>query len=201
MKSEIKNNFLILNFIIGLLIVLIAGCGDESNVTTTNVYLKLNPDNPSYHPVESEGKNAFVPSLIKPYTERYEESGDISIIKCTDCHSIEGYSSTILNYDTTGGPEYPEKYELCYSCHKRSIILADMSFSWHALHIKIADASCYACHDSHGSMDYTHLIRFDTDLVTPDSSGSLLFVDKGDFRGACSLTCHGTEHNELVHKY
>ncbi len=177
--------------------MLSTGCGEDDTPTLADVTPLFNPDNPSYHPVEAEGKNGIVPSLVDPYSETSEGPWEISIIKCTDCHIAEGSPLLVKNYDTTGGPEYPAKYDLCYSCHRRSSILGDESFRWHSGHIWYADISCYACHDSHGSSEYTHLIRFDTKVVFPNSSGILTFIDKGNFRGECSLTCHGIEHNEL----
>jgi len=56
-------------------------------VDHTNKRMEFDINNPSYHPVIGEGKSSAVPSLIKPYTERRQKAGDVSIIKCTDCHN------------------------------------------------------------------------------------------------------------------
>lgn len=181
----------------------------------TNKRIEFDEANPSYHPVVAEGKSSNVPSLIRPYRERGRDAGDISIIKCTDCHN---------NSDRNGprGPhgsdypyilvkkysllddvdERPQDYDLCYSCHKRSSILGDVSFRYHSLHIRgdivkgVSGTSCYTCHDAHGSTEHTHLIRFNEEVVFRNPSTlELQFVDLGEFRGECSLMCHGVNHN------
>lgn len=185
-------------------------------VDQTNKRVDFDLNNPSYHPVVGEGRSGNVPSLIKPYREAYKEPGDISIIKCTDCHGnnnkrepkgphgsdyrfilVKKYS--ILDERS----ERPQDYELCYGCHKRSSILGDISFKYHSLHIKgrvatgLKGTSCYTCHDAHGSEEYTHLIRFNGDVVFRNTStDELKFVDKGQSQGECSLFCHSVNHTE-----
>lgn len=55
-------------------------------------------------------------------------------------------------------------------------------------------ASCSACHDAHGSADAPSLIRFDRDLVLPNSLGQMAFQSTGPRSGACDLSCHGYDH-------
>ena len=66
---------------------------------------------------------------------------------------------------------------------------------------------CNACHEPHGvsvtqgnSMNNSHLINFDTSIVSPNSSALLQFVDNGDKAGSCDLLCHGKEHNNLEYQ-
>jgi len=178
--------------------------------------------NPSFHPVESEGRNLSVLSLLKPYKEKSSNQGDISIIKCGDCHGSDDpkspagpHSSSyqyILreNFSTRDNEaESTFAYALCYKCHNRSSILGDESFKYHSMHIKgkkvgvlgNGGTSCHSCHTSHGSTEYRYLIRFNSSVVTPSSSGMLKFIEKGSgtFRGECFLTCHGVDHNPKVY--
>ena len=52
----------------------------------TNKKLEFSLNNPSFHPVEGEGKNSTVISLIRPYKEKKVSSADISILSCSSCH-------------------------------------------------------------------------------------------------------------------
>lgn len=178
--------------------------------------------NPSFHPLEGEGKNLAVVSLVKPYKEKKTAPGDISRITCGDCHGSDDPNSPsgphssnyqyILRENFSARDNETEStfaYSLCYKCHSRSSILADESFRFHSMHIKgkksslpgNGGTSCHTCHTSHGSTEYKYLIRFNTDIVTPSSGGMLKFKEKGagTFRGECFLTCHGVDHNPKVY--
>ncbi len=132
----------------------------------------LQPSNASFHPIEAEGKNKYVPSLISNY--------DISsIISCEDCHNNDDPNSKgvhgsiypfILekNYNILNGSIENEKaYEICYKCHNRISILNDESFPYHRKHIVESKISCYSCHNSHGSIENPYLINFPENIVAP----------------------------------
>jgi len=171
-----------------------------------NVRLEFSPSNKSFHPIENIGVNPDVPSLISPNTTS-------SIIKCGDCHNNNtgpgnGGSgprgphgsnfSPILERNLSFADNRSESlstYALCYKCHDQNSILQDRSFSRHHLHITDERAPCTACHDSHGVKNTTHLINFDRNIVSTNSSGQLSFTDNGRFHGSCSLNCHGKQHN------
>ena len=178
-----------------------------------NTRLEFDLANPSYHPVEGIGNNANVPSLIPPYSET-------SIIYCTDCHNSDSSSgsggpgpngphgsiySPILeqNYTTLDNTsESSFEYALCYKCHDRQSILADESFRGHDQHIRDENSPCSACHDPHGvnasqgsSINNSHLINFDLNIVSRNVKGVLMFEDLGTFRGQCYLNCHGADHD------
>jgi predicted CXXCH cytochrome family protein len=166
--------------------------------------------NPSFHPVESQGKNSDVPSLLPPYTVA-------SIIRCTDCHGNSYRSGPIgphgseypymltdryVTDDNT--PESPSNYELCYKCHSRSSLLnTDISFP-HRLHVVDLKTPCSACHDPHGisamqgnALNNSHLINFDLSIVQTNYTGRLEYLSLGRYRGQCYLTCHGKLHDPL----
>ncbi len=176
-------------------------------IAQNNVRLEFALNNPSFHPIEGMGANNDVPSLIAPLSES-------SIIYCTDCHASNGGSSPAgphgsiypqilkYRYETTDNTqESATNYELCYSCHSRTSILNDDSFSEHDKHIRGENAPCSACHDSHGISssqgnftNNTHLINFDLSIVSPISMNVLKFDDLGSKAGRCSLKCHGKIH-------
>jgi len=174
----------------------------------TNTRLEFNPANASFHPIEAPGKNPNVPSLIAPLTMS-------SIIYCTDCHNNNQGPSTggsgpkgphgsvyepLLERQlllTDFSAEATSSYALCYKCHSRESILADQSFNGHKRHIVDDQASCTTCHDPHGVQSVTHLINFNRQYVAPSSKGQIQFMNTGTFRGNCSLSCHGKDHDAL----
>lgn len=194
--------------------------GDSANlpVRSTNKRIMFAATNPSFHPVEAEGKNNAVVSLLKPYKEKKILPGDVSTLTCSSCHGSDDPSAPagphgsnyehilVEQYSTKDNqPESPQNYALCYRCHSRTSILSDESFKYHALHLNgrtgsntgFSGTSCYTCHDSHGSTEYRYLIKFNTDIVSPNGKGLLKFTEKGvaSFRGECYLSCHDVEHD------
>ncbi len=183
-------------------------------VQTSNLRLKFNPSNQSFHPVITSSPNPDVVSL-RPTIP----SG--SLLRCTDCHNNDsgpaaggsgpqGPHGSIYdfllerNYTMVDNTEESSfEYALCYKCHRESSILDDESFDEHDKHIRGSDVPCFACHDPHGvdvtqggSGDHTNLINFNTQIVSPHpTAGGPTFVDLGRFRGSCTLLCHGESHN------
>lgn len=191
---------------------------DSANlpIKSTNKRTEFSKTNPSFHPVEDEGKNLAVVSLLRPYREKKKSPSDISVIKCGDCHGSDDPSSArgphgskyqgllVENYAIGDNiDESAFSYALCYKCHNRSSILGNESFPLHSRHVagernfKGGGTSCYTCHTSHGSTENRYLIRFNRDYVSESSSGKLKFVEKGtySFHGECWLSCHGVDHN------
>ncbi|HXE41981.1 MAG TPA: cytochrome c3 family protein [Candidatus Baltobacteraceae bacterium] len=173
----------------------------------TNVRLQFSTANQSFHPVEEQGKNDTVPSLISPMLPQ-------SLISCTDCHNSD--TSPAAGGSGANGPhgsifapllernlstqdfqaESPEQYALCYKCHDRMRILANQSFAFHSKHVVDDQTACTTCHDSHGVANAPHLINFNTTFVTPSLlNGQLQYNSTGFLHGNCSLTCHGKDHN------
>lgn len=191
---------------------------DSANLPlkSTNKRVEFSINNPSFHPVEGEGKNQAVISLIRPYREKRTSPGDVSILTCADCHSSDDPSSPrgphgskyqgLLTDNYSTGDNIVESsfaYGICYKCHKRSSILGNETFPSHSRHItgernfKGGGTSCHTCHSSHGSVENRYLIRFNREYVAESSTGKLKFVEKGTytFHGECWLTCHGVDHN------
>lgn len=180
----------------------------ERQFVQTNTRLEFNSANASFHPVETTGRNASVPSLIAPWTTA-------SVTYCTDCHNNNNgpgaggsgpkgphgsmYAPLLERRLelTDNQPESPAAYALCYKCHSRASILGDQSFKSHNKHVSEVRSACTTCHDSHGSPTQTKLINFNVTYVSKSSSGRLEYIDKGGGRGSCFLTCHGKNHNPL----
>ena len=171
-----------------------------------NTRLQFSLANQSFHPVEGAGKNhATVPSLVSPLTVN-------SLMYCTDCHNSDSGPKTggggangphgsiyrpllerNLNTADFQG-ESAAAYALCYQCHSRSVVLSDTSFRYHQKHVVDDQTACTTCHDSHGVASEPHLINFNTSYVTPSANGRLEYASTGRFRGNCTLTCHGKDH-------
>jgi predicted CXXCH cytochrome family protein len=183
-----------------------------------NMRLLIQPDNPSFHPITAPGVNDNVPSLIFPLTEQ-------SVIGCGSCHNSSNAVSAggtgpegphgseyepllVKNYSTLDNTtESSAAYALCYECHSRDSILNDESFPEHRKHIESEETPCNACHDPHGisitqgnSTNNSHLINFDTSIVSPNSNSLLQFIDNGDRAGSCDLMCHGEEHDNFEYQ-
>lgn len=166
----------------------------------------FSPNNASFHPVQTQGKNPDVPSLLQPWTTS-------SRLYCTDCHTSSDPAAAkgphgssfapllVRNYNTLDFTvESSQAYALCYDCHNRSSILADQSFSTHRLHIVDHNTPCSVCHDAHGvaGTSNTNLINFDTSVVFPAASGQgPTFNDTGLYQANCTLSCHGKDHQNL----
>jgi predicted CXXCH cytochrome family protein len=180
---------------------------------TRNIRLKIDPNNPSYHPVAAPGKNTAIVGLAPGHTAS-------SIILCTDCHNNNEWTPAgpsprgphgslfepILEREfQTGDPasESNSSYALCYKCHNRSTLLGGSGRFPHDKHVVDKNASCAVCHDVHGSRQNIRLINFTlrtkvgNTVVSPNSSGRLEFVPDlaRPGRGSCYLRCHGEEHN------
>ena len=187
----------------------------ERQILQPNIRLKMEIRNPSYHPVEDQGQNVDVPSLIYPLQET-------SLIYCSDCHSG---SSGSASFEARGphGSDWPflleqaysvadgtvesyQSYALCYKCHDRNVILSDGAAGMHNRHVVEENATCSVCHDPHGisatqgnSTNNSHLINFDISIVGPvpagPNAGELKFEDEGSNRGRCYLACHEAVHS------
>jgi predicted CXXCH cytochrome family protein len=179
----------------------------------TNARLEFQNSNASFHPVAAVGKSLNVPSLIAPLTVN-------SRIYCTDCHSNNtgpgaGGTGPAGPHGSTFTPllerrmdtadrvtESATIYALCYKCHNRTVILSGTGFRYHETHLTSSGrTSCTTCHDSHGVAGSTHLINFNTAYVTKSTrlNSGPTYKDNGNGRGSCTLTCHGTDHDNWTY--
>jgi predicted CXXCH cytochrome family protein len=177
----------------------------ERQFSQTNTRLEFQGSNPSFHPIESVGKNSFVPSLIAPWTTS-------SRMYCTDCHNNNqgpGNNGTgpngphgsiyvpILERELElrdGSQENANTYALCYKCHSQSSIMSDQSFSKHKLHVGDKNIACTSCHDPHGVEQQAKLINYNRTYTSPSSNGRYEYRSTGFRSGNCSVSCHGVDH-------
>jgi predicted CXXCH cytochrome family protein len=167
-----------------------------------NLRLQFSPANVSFHPVQATGRNSQVPSLIAPWTAS-------SILYCTDCHNNNqgpGAGGTGPNgpHGSLYAPilernlvrqdfqaEGPATYALCYKCHSEDSLMADRL---HREHVRDQKTACTTCHTPHGVQNQTHLVNFNTFYVKP-LTGRLTYTDRGPGQDVCTLSCHGSDHN------
>lgn len=95
---------------------------------------------------------------------------------------------------SAGGP-----YSLCAKCHNLSSIMANASFSKHALHIN-AGFSCSVCHTAHGigassaGITGERLVNFDLGVVAENDKAKVP-ISYTRSTGTCTLKCHNVDHN------
>jgi predicted CXXCH cytochrome family protein len=167
-----------------------------------NIRLQFNPGNSSYHPVVATAKSVQDNTLISTWSTAQQ-------ILCTDCHNNDqgpGANGTGPNgpHGSLYAPllernlsqtdlqvESSFAYALCYKCHSESALMADQL---HGKHVRDHQTACSTCHDAHGVQSQPHLINFNTLYVTP-ATGRLTYSDQGAGHATCTLTCHGSAHN------
>ncbi len=189
------------------------GSSTSREIEQDNTRFEFDVSGPSFHPIEGQGRNNNVPSLISPLSES-------SLIYCSDCHASNdsqagGPHGSIYphilkyNYTTTDyTQESYQAYELCFQCHDYNQIVHDESNEFsskvHKKHIVDEDTPCNICHDPHGissgqgnTSNHSHLINFDLSVVSASTGamGRLEFNDNGSYAGNCYLNCHEKNHN------
>jgi hypothetical protein len=180
---------------------------------------EFNPYNASFHPVAAQGRNQSI--AAGAFVDGWSAA---SLVYCSDCHSNPSagapHGSPLLHllsgqadYQTaaSGTPQYTGG-ELCFECHDQGDYIAngrDSNFrrSNRNLHAQHADdATCYLCHDSHGS-EQLHLLNLDTSVLDgtntyllpgydgqPVDSQSFWQISPDSAEKACWLVCHGHDH-------
>jgi predicted CXXCH cytochrome family protein len=181
---------------------------DSANLADDkNMAVYFDPTNPSYHPVEMEGKNQSVPSLVRVLNIT-------SRISCGNCHGNNerngprgphgsDYSSLLVaEYRTQNGISDPKAHELCYMCHDYRSIWRNESFRHHSKHITENYISCFSCHASHGSTENRHLIKFNELVAVVNTSEPNYYMPSNQGNPRCYLTCHveaGMESKVVEH--
>ncbi len=173
----------------------------------TDLAMVLNPANPSYHPVEAQGRNLTIDS--RAFTPGWKPT---SFTRCGDCHGSDfgttrGPHGSIYpailkkNYVASPASRMTTSDEICFSCHayetyadprspdeiqQYSRFNGPRARVGHAAHVGEHQVPCYACHVTHGSASMPFL------LVKGRLPGLTNYVQSFD-GGTCSTTCHGTE--------
>jgi predicted CXXCH cytochrome family protein len=169
----------------------------------SNLALLTNPANPSFHPIQAEGKNTFIdPNAFA------NGVGPQSLVACTDCHSsdepgIRGPHGSTYRYllkkpsTTTTAAQAMTPNDICFHCHAYAVYGDAVSdeatqrasrfnmpgAAGHAFHVGAQQIPCYGCHETHGSTRFPALIAARTPGIisyTQTSAG-----------GTCTSSCHG----------
>lgn len=168
---------------------------------------ELNPNNPSYHPVEGMGRNL----TIHPLAFRTGWSAT-SMVRCGSCHGSDSpeaagvhgsvYRSLLrAPYDPAPDPRRMTEDELCFTCHEQDVYAnpgapsstrmrsrfntAGMT-GGHTAHVFRHEVPCGGCHVTHGSATHPFLIG------TGDVPGLIAF-DVTPTGATCSPTCHAPQ--------
>ena len=170
----------------------------------TDLALVLNPANPSYHPVEAQGRDLMIApgAFVAPWSPE-------SMTRCGSCHGSDSGTSEgphgssfryILRspYTASPAPRTMTTDEICFTCHRWEVYadqnppdLMAINSRWngpafdkgHAFHVGQKNVPCYSCHVTHGSTTLPHL------LVTGRSPGLTSYVETA-LGGTCTSTCH-----------
>ena len=186
--------------------------------STRNIRLKIDPNNPSYHPITAPGKSTTILGLEPPYTAA-------SMIYCTNCHNNDEWTVAGTRPNGPHGSRFEpilerqyqandpstesiQTYALCYKCHNRNFLINDQARTFlHEKHVREERAPCAACHDPHGSRQKPHLINFmlrdrtGKTVVSPSRNlGRLEYLSLGLGRGQCYLQCHGKNHEPETYR-
>ncbi len=173
-----------------------------------NEAVLFNPANPSFHPVESAGRNANIPAGAFSNGWAWNRT-----VYCTDCHSSDDpgvrgpHGSTyrfILARSYTNSSTVPQSMastDLCFACHQYDVYANPTSASatkalsrfnapqqtqGHTFHVGTRQVACFSCHESHGSTLYPALMAVGR---TPVGLTSYSQTTGG---GTCWSTCHGS---------
>lgn len=170
----------------------------------TNLAVKLNPNNPSFHPVEAVGKNTGINA--NAFVNGWSSS---SLTYCSSCHGSDGTvrgvhgsaNQYILKrpFSPSSAQRSMSTNDLCFLCHRYDTYANDNATTTvkgysrfnpptfnkgHTFHVGNRRYPCGACHETHGSTTRPHLI------VTGRSPGLTNYTHSSN-GGTCYPTCHG----------
>ncbi len=187
--------------------------------------LEFSPYSQSFHPVVTVGRNQTIPagSFVSGWSVD-------SMVYCTDCHTNaeaaeggEGPHGSPLLHLLDGPEEYqtasPDDVTsdadvLCFNCHDAEDYTGrgtDTNFirnraNLHRQHGN--NATCYLCHDTHGS-EQLHLLNLDTSIENssdtyflsgydgqPTNSQTFWQISPDGSEKTCWLVCHGHDHSD-----
>ncbi|MFN8586571.1 MAG: cytochrome c3 family protein [Candidatus Eisenbacteria bacterium] len=167
----------------------------------------LNPANPSFHPVESVGRNTNIRS--GSFVIGWSAT---SITRCGSCHgsdfgTVDGPHGSSYQYllkkpyTASAARRTMSSTEICFTCHDWNVYANNSSSNTvkaysrfnpsaesngHTYHVSSQRVSCYSCHITHGSTSKSFLI------VTGRNPGINTFTQTTN-GGTCAPTCHGSE--------
>jgi len=173
----------------------------------SNLAVRLNANNPSFHPVEAAGKNTGI--NVNSFVPGWNAA---KLTYCTDCHTssdttVRGPHGSANRYvlkkpsTASSASRTMTSGESCFDCHNYNTYANAGSTNTvkgysrfnlptfdkgHTFHVADKKFPCYACHESHGSTTLPHL------MVTGRSPGLNSYTHTAT-GGTCAPSCHGTE--------
>ncbi len=207
----------------------------EQVLDSRDLAREFNPAQSSYHPVIAPGRNLNIPtgSFVEGWSaERYTY--------CSDCHATQMASyesegphggqlhilketSSYVTVNSTGSSHLSGN-EVCFNCHRRETYLnggdpdeyTNFRRNNRNLHRTHANnASCYLCHDTHGS-EQRHLLNLDLSLndqntnmlvllvgydQQPTNSQTFWQVSPDGETKTCFISCHNRDHTKQGWSY
>jgi predicted CXXCH cytochrome family protein len=172
--------------------------------------LKFNTMIPSFHPVESLGKNTNI--NINAFVNGWRPN---QMMACTDCHSsddtnIRGPHGSAFryilkkSYVASPASRTMSGSELCFDCHRYDTYANNGATTTvknysrfgggngHAYHVGSRHYPCYTCHETHGAANLPNL------LVTGRSPGINTYTRTAG-GGSCAPSCHGSESYSVAY--
>jgi predicted CXXCH cytochrome family protein len=148
---------------------------------------------------QGDGTVAAVADVLKPEAVKH---GPIRDGNCGGCHNTHGSELPRLLTRTYPDAFYQsfalEKYELCFSCHDKQLVLAEKTTgltgfrngetNLHFVHINKTEKgrNCRACHETHASTNELHV----RDSVPYGKWQMPIAFEKTDTGGSCTPGCH-----------
>jgi predicted CXXCH cytochrome family protein len=153
----------------------------------------LNPANPSFHPVEAQGKNRAVDR--RSFTQGWSPDRQVT---CSDCHGSDDEAQRgphgsanahiLRKRQPSGlGDQQVLETDLCFECHawktygESKAAAAYSRWAGHGSH-SAKGIACWTCHDAHGSTLLPGLL-----VLRP---GGLAIFAQEVGGGTCTTTCH-----------
>jgi len=194
---------------------------------------EFNPYNTSFHPVVAPGQNLSIPAAS--FVTGWSQTSMVYCTDCHTNAGVAGaegpHGSPRLhlldgqeNYTTvmTGIVPPDQDQELCFKCHDAATYLDSTNANTgntnfyrisgdrnlHGTHMTRASgraATCYSCHDTHGS-EQEHLLNFEVapgvlDLWPGYDSQSAWHDVSGTIQIECAIICHGRSHSSPGFRY
>ena len=165
-----------------------------------------------HNQVYTKADGTEIMNMEKWLAENTDQHGPIKQKDCSGCHNPHGseYFRILRNpYPPTFYmPFAVENYNLCFSCHEKTIVLdpettqltnfRNGNMNLHFVHVNkaVKGRTCRACHETHASNHPKHI----RDAVPFGSWELPVNFQKTDTGGSCTPGCHKTKQYDRVKK-